>query len=120
MQFSGLDNSEKIKSTEWDYIFAEELTDYSQEDFEMLNLRLNRSKGKPKIFGAFNPIDEFHWIKTEYYDKLDDKTAFHRSTYRHNPFISQETKDEYRSLKEQNKRLWLIYSEGEWLSLIHI
>jgi phage terminase large subunit len=43
--------------------------------------------------------------------------AFHHSTYRHNPFVNEETKENYRSLKEQNNTLWLIYSEGEWGSL---
>jgi phage terminase large subunit len=118
MQFSGLDDSEKIKSTEWDYIFAEELTDFTQDDFSMLNLRLKRSgSGHPQLFGAFNPIDAFHWLKTEYYDKPTDRMAFHHSTYRHNPFVNEETKENYRSLKEQNNTLWLIYSEGEWGSL---
>ena len=117
MQFSGLDDSEKIKSTEWDYIFAEELTDFSDDDFAMLDLRLNRSKGNPQIFGAFNPIDAFHWIKTEYYDKPNKYSAYHHSTYRHNPFCSEVTKEKYRSLKEQNNTLWLIYSEGEWGAL---
>ena len=118
MQFSGLDDSEKIKSTEWDYIFAEELTDFTQDDFQMLNLRLKRSgSGHPQLFGAFNPISAFHWIKTEYYDKPHDNVAYHHSTYRHNPFINEETKKNYRNLKEQNNTLWLIYSEGEWGSL---
>lgn len=118
MQFSGLDDSEKIKSTEWDYIFAEELTDFTQDDFDMLNLRLKRSgSGNPQIFGAFNPIDAFHWIKTEYYDKPTDRMAFHHSTYRHNPFVNEETKQNYRSLKDQNITLWKIYSEGEWGAL---
>lgn len=118
MQFSGLDDSEKIKSTEWDYIFAEELTDFTQDDFSMLNLRLKRSgSGHPQLFGAFNPIDAFHWVKTEYYDKPTDRMAFHHSTYRHNPFVNEETKENYRSLKEQNLTLWKIYSEGEWGSL---
>ena len=118
MQFSGLDDSEKIKSTEWDYIFAEELTDFTQDDFNMLNLRLKRSgSGHPQLFGAFNPVSAFHWLKTEYYDKPTDRMAFHHSTYRHNPFVNEETKENYRSLKEQNLTLWKIYSEGEWGSL---
>ena len=118
MQFSGLDDSEKIKSTEWDYIFAEELTDFTSDDLSMLNLRLKRSgSGNPQLFGAFNPIDAFHWIKTECYDKPTDKMAFHHSTYRQNPFVNEITKENYRSLKEQNYTLWLIYSEGEWGSL---
>jgi len=118
MQFSGLDDSEKIKSTEWDYIFAEELTDFTQDDFSMLNLRLKRSgSGNPQLFGAFNPIDAFHWIKTEYYDKPNTHCSYHHSTYRHNPFINEITKENYRSLKEQNNTLWLIYSEGEWGAL---
>lgn len=118
MQFSGLDDAEKIKSTEWDYIFAEELTDFTQDDFEMLNLRLKRSGGgNPQLFGAFNPIDAFHWIKTEYYDKPTDRMAFHHSTYRHNPFVNEATKENYSKLKDQNNTLWLIYSEGEWGAL---
>ena len=84
----------------------------------MLNLRLKRSgSGNPQLFGAFNPIDAFHWIKTECYDKATGNMAFHHSTYRHNPFVSEITKENYRSLKEQNNTLWLIYSEGEWGAL---
>ncbi len=118
IQFAGLDDPEKIKSTEWDIIFAEELTDFSLEDFQMFDLRLKRSGSrKPKLFGAFNPVSSFHWIKTEYYDKADPYSAFHHSTYRNNRYCNEETKRKYRSLKDQNKTLWLIYSEGEWGSL---
>ena len=61
IQFAGLDDPEKIKSTEWDIIFAEELTDFSLEDFQMFDLRLKRSGNrKPKLFGAFNPVSAFH------------------------------------------------------------
>jgi phage terminase large subunit len=115
MQFAGLDDSEKIKSTEWHYIFAEELTDYTQDDFQMLNMRLHRSSSvKPQLFGAFNPIDAFHWIKARYYDKPEGDYGFNHSTYRHNPFCNDETKKNYRSLKEQDYQKWLIYSEGIW------
>lgn len=115
MQFAGLDDSEKIKSTEWHYIFAEELTDYTLDDFQMLDLRLHRSSSiKPQLFGAFNPIDAFHWIKTEYYDKPNNNIAYHHSTYRHNPFVNEETKRNYRALKEQDYTKWQIYSEGVW------
>jgi phage terminase large subunit len=115
MQFAGLDDSEKIKSTEWHYIFAEELTDFTQDDFQMLNMRLHRSSSiKPQLFGAFNPIDAFHWIKTRYYEKPEGDYGFNHSTYRHNPFCNEETKKNYRSLKEQDYQKWLIYSEGIW------
>ena len=115
IQFCGLDNAERIKSTEWHYIFAEELTDYTHNDFQMLESRLHRSsKINPQLFGAFNPIDAFHWLKTEYYDKSSEDMAFHHSTYRHNPFCNEYTKKYYRSLKEQDYQKWLIYSEGEW------
>lgn len=115
MQFAGLDDSEKVKSTEWHYIFVEELTDFTQDDFQMLNMRLHRSSNiKPQLFGAFNPIDAFHWIKTWYYDKPEGDYGFHHSTYRHNPFCNEETKKNFSGLKEQDYQKWLIYSEGIW------
>jgi phage terminase large subunit len=118
IQFAGLDDPEKIKSTEWDIIFAEELTDFTLEDFQMFDLRLKRSGNrKPRLFGAFNPVSAFHWLKTEYYDKADPYSYFHHSTYRDNKFCNKETRRKYRSLKDQNLTLWKIYSEGEWGSL---
>jgi len=115
MQFSGLDDPEKIKSTEWHYIFAEELTDYTFDDFQMLNMRLHRSSiTKPQLFGAFNPIDAFHWIKTECYDKPEGDYGFHHSTYKNNKYCNEETKKNYRALKKQDYTKWLIYAKGIW------
>jgi len=118
LHFGGLDDPEKIKSSEWNYIWVEEATEFSLSDFQTLLLYLrNESRdGKPnQIFLSFNPISEFHWLKTELVDKdyYANKKVI-RSTYKDNPFLPKESVRDYENLITQNKNLHRIYALGEW------
>ncbi len=109
MQFSSIDDPEKIKSTEWDFIFMEEASDFTWQDYFQLSLRLNRTKGaKPKIYLAFNPIDEYGWFNEELKEESDIEWI--HSTYRDNPFLSKTFIDRLRSIKDPELRK--IYAEG--------
>jgi len=116
MRFKSLDDPEKIKSFNVNYIWAEELTDFTLKDFRRLLMILRAANDKPnQLFGTFNPIDAFHWINTKFMNKVDGKriAALH-STWRDNPFNTQAYIDELLSLEEEDLQQFLIYSEGEW------
>ena len=118
LHFGGLDDPEKIKSTDWNYIWAEETTELDKEDFEIMRL-YNRNKsidGKPnQIFLSFNPVSEFHWIKT---DLVDDPSYENKkeivSTYKDNPFLPDFQVKILKDLEKQNPNYYRIYTLGEW------
>ncbi len=115
MVFASIDDPEKIKSTEWNDIWMEETAEFSFEDFQILRLRLSGpTNGHPnQLYMSFNPVDAFHWIKTEVIDKGRDLDEFH-STYLDNPFLEQKYIDILLNLKKEDPSYWKIYGEGEW------
>lgn len=111
--FRSLDDPEKVKSAEFNYIWIEEATDITIDDYRQLKLRLRRKTDLiNQMFLSLNPISALHWIKTEVVDKED--IGLDRSTYKDNPFLSPEYIAEIESLKEQDLNYYKIYALGEW------
>jgi phage terminase large subunit len=118
IHFNGMDDAEKIKSSNWNYMWFEEATDLDKQDFDVarLYLRANSYDGKQnQIFLSFNPIDEFHWIKNYLIDgdQFKNVNVIH-STYKDNPFISETVKNRYEELISQDINFYRIYALGEW------
>ena len=68
IDFSGLDDPEKIKGiSQYKRVFLDELSEYTEEDFKQIRLRLRGMEGQ-QIVSAFNPISEEHWIKKKWFD----------------------------------------------------
>lgn len=112
--FGGLDNEEKIKSTEWHDILLEEGNEFSRKNYLFLKTRLYRGKlsaanHNPKIYINLNPID--CWLReeesTEGYEFID-------STVEDNPFANQAYKDTLNALAEEDKTYYQIYRHGNW------
>jgi phage terminase large subunit len=114
--FLGMDDPEKKKSIEFgNYIWIEEATELTYEDFLQLKLRLRRKTDtKNQIFLSFNPVSSLSWIKRELIDTGDDNVAVDYSTYKDNPFLSQDYKDELEKLKGQDENYYQIYTLGKW------
>lgn len=113
---TGLDDVEKLKSIQgitgrWD----EEATELDKGDFDQLDLRL---RGETKYYKqdiiTFNPIDENHWFKAEFFDKKVDNCTIRHSTYLDNKFIDQEYIDLLNSRIAGDENLYRIYVKGEW------
>lgn len=86
--FMGVDNPEKLKSlAQAKYIWVEEATELSKEDFIQVTLRLRGvSKHQKRFFLTFNPVSDSHWIKERFFDKPPyiekDKILIMHSTYK--------------------------------------
>ena len=117
----GLDDPEKIKSAEFNYIFAEEATELNLTDYRQLDLRLRRKTATVnRMFLSCNPISALHWIKTELEDKPDRDVLFNYSTYKDNPFLDQVYIDRLEGLSTQDANYYNIYALGQWGILVNL
>ena len=118
--FKSLDDPEKIKSYEGNYLWIEEATEVNYEDFIQLNLRLRR-KNKDNInqmYLTFNPISRFHWLNMQLIEGSREDIAIHHSTYKDNPFLTPEYIAELEGLTDEN--FYKIYTRGEFGELRNV
>jgi len=141
---TGLDDPEKIKSVHGTSgIWLEEVTEFTEDDFMQLDLRLRGNLPDYKqIIASFNPIDEAHWIRRKQFgDELQSKieggqkivrrkytavvdgeqitfymTVMH-SVYKENVYIDKQYKAQLETLASRDKNFYNIYCLGMWGSL---
>ena len=117
--FVSIDNPERIKSSEWNVCWLEEATEFSYNDYIILKTRLSAPTiFKNKLIISFNPVSALHWLKTDLVDK--EKIREIVSTYKDNPFLSQDYIDTLEGLAEVDKNFYNIYCKGAWGSLGNI
>lgn len=112
--FLGLDDFEKLKSTEFNYIWMEEATEFEFDDFIVLYNHLSA----PSIDGKLNQMfltcnpdyEPGHWIETELF-KFDVELI--KSSYLDNPFLSKQYIAQLEKLKDIDEILYKIYVKGE-------
>lgn len=115
MLFKSLDDPEKIKSYEGNYVWIEEATEINHKDFMQLNLRLRRrTEGLNQMFLSFNPIDQFHWLNQTLLGKGREDLADNWTTYRDNPFLDPTYIEELEHLKDEDENYYRIYTLGKW------
>lgn len=63
LYYMSLDDSERIKGSEFNLIWMEESTEFTEDDYKQLSIRLSRDKNSEdvQLFLSFNPIDQNHW-----------------------------------------------------------
>ncbi len=118
MVFLSIDDPEKIKSTEFNYIWMEEAGEFTWDDYLVLKLRMRKktSEKEPnKMFMSLNPIDELGWINQEL--KKDSNVEVIHSTYKDNPFAQLADIDVLEGLKGQDESYYRIYTLGLYAKL---
>ena len=116
--FTGLDNPERIKSVSGiTSITCEEISEFTEDDFDQLNLRLRGElKEYKQTMGLLNPVSEDHWIKKRFSDNPPKGLSFtfDESTYHDNPWIDEEYKMLLEGYKETNSLYYQVYCLGDW------
>lgn len=115
LQFFSLDDPEKIKSTEFNYLWLEEATDFTYQDYLVLLTRLSApapSGLKNQMFLTLNPTDINCWIAKYLLNQKD--VCLIKSTYKDNKFLSKDYIETLLSLKDYNKQAYKIFALGEW------
>ena len=118
MVFLSVDDPEKIKSMEFNYVWMEEAGEFTWDDYINL-LKCRRAKTKSeepnRIYLSLNPIDELGWINQRL-KKQSDVDVIH-STYRDNPFAQTADIDVLEGLKGQDESYYRIYTLGLYAKL---
>lgn len=116
--FTSIDDPEKIKSTEFNYVHMEEGNEFTYDDYRIIKLRMSGSHGEGEtnqIFVSMNPSDDQGWIRTKLLQFEDCDVI--RSTYLDNPFIPESYVKELEALKDQDESYWKIYGLGEFAAV---
>lgn len=112
--FRGLDDPEKMKSFEGlQRIMMEEASEFDHEDMFEIN---RRARGVPdiQITINFNPVHEHHWLKKHFFDRPLHNAEIIHSTYKNNPFLTEEDRQEIEWMREFNYNQYRVYALGEW------
>nr|BDD45335.1 terminase [Elusimicrobiota bacterium] len=117
--FASIDDPEKIKSTEWNYVWMEEANEFTYNDFMVIKTRLSgRSDASHpnQIHMSFNPVDEYCWINQKLIlnPKYKSQLEVINSTYKDNPFLDKEYIKDLEGLKEEDEVYYQIYTLGKW------
>lgn len=120
----GMDNSEKVKSSEYSIIYVNEATDLTEDDWEALTVLLRQAiNGQPglkaqRIIGDCNPSHSGHWLNLRC---EAGKTRRIVTVLKDNPFFyntdgtptlaGQAYIDTLESLTGPRRERWL---EGKW------
>lgn len=128
MYFIGLDDPEKIKSMNLNYIFIEEATEINADKWAQLNSRLRRHNkyGKNQMFLAYNPISWYNWVVQMFIANPDplikDDTIVHFSNFSQNPYVSIDNVKSMFARAAQDEtyyRTYVIGKPGKPLGLIY-
>lgn len=104
-------------SSDWNYIWIEEATEFTWEEYQTIKLRLRAETkdGIPnQMFLSFNPIDERHWIKEKLVEDPTQDTKEIVSSYRDNPFLPAEYIKDLENLQFQDISFYNVYTLGQW------
>lgn len=116
IQFFGLDDIEKIKSTEFNLIWLEEATGFTYEDFTFLKTRLSAEKPagwkRNQCILSLNPGDARGWIRTKLLPQ--ENVCLIESTYKDNPFLSEEYVRSILEMKDTNPRMYKMLVLNQW------
>lgn len=117
VRFLGLDDPEKIKSSEFNYVWLEEATEFEYQDYLQLQIRLRRKNlyGRNQMFLSFNPVSKRNWVYKEFFVEPKEDVAILKTTYRDNPKLSKEFIETIERLKEQDENFYRVYGLGEFV-----
>lgn len=107
VQFGGMEDREKIKSTGWSDIWLEESNEFERDDLTFCKTRINESDDS-RIYLSYNP--EECWIQ-ELEGKKNVKFIF--SNYKDNPFLSSHYINVLKGLKDEDESYYRIYTLGQ-------
>ena len=119
----GLDEAEKIKGfSEISDVLLEEATEFSLEDFELIDgtVRSVKYKLPLNIYCLFNPVAKSNWVFKRWgFDTgiVPDNTFILKTTYLDNPHLSPDYLARMEQMKETNPTRWRIEALGDFVSL---
>ena len=121
ISFIPLDDSRKVRSLNMDFIYIEQCEEISKDSYDELTLRVRgevQAKDFGQILSVVQPESKSHWLYQRFYQiKVNDPDykVIHFS-YLDNPYLSEDAKKYYDSLKELDYDKYLTHTLGEWIT----
>lgn len=118
--FRGIENKddhEKVKSiTDVDFVWANEVTELREEDYDMLRVIIRGGQADFYQFIAdFNPIGKTSWVYRRIYEQRNGNgiQKLHY-TVRDNPWARLHEVKQLEDYQHTNKNFYDVYFRGEW------
>jgi phage terminase large subunit len=106
IDFISVDDENKIRGRKRDYLYINEGLEISRDEYVQL---LIRTTSRPVVID-FNPSALKSWI----YDLEEDpKNILIKTTYKDNPFLTNDIIEGIESLQYKDKNLWRVFGLGE-------
>lgn len=119
LQFLSFDDPDKIRSCEFNYIWLEEATEFTFEDFLTVLTRLsaenNEDNNPNRLYLTLNPTDVNSWVNKKLIHMRGVEII--HSTYKDNPFLSKSYIQSLLQLKELDETAYKTFAKGEWSAL---
>ena len=114
--FTGLDDSEKLKSIyNVTGIWIEEASELEEADLNQLDIRLRTEfPYYLQMILSFNPISITHWLKKRFFDQREPRARVHESTYKDNRFLRPEAIATLEGFRGTDEYFYQVYALGQW------
>ena len=112
--FTSIDDPEKIKSTEYNYIHMEETNEFTYDDYMILKLRMSGKESpgeRNQMYLSLNPSQKYGWINDKLLPQKDVKVI--HSTYLDAiKFLPLSYVKWLEGLKDEDASYWQVYGLG--------
>ena len=113
--FKGLDDEEKLLSlTNISTVWIEEAFQVEKNKVEQLSLRMRGAATNQQLILSWNPISKNSWLYNFTVEQPPENSIFIHSTYKDNPFLSEEYTKALDELEFRNPQKYRVYGLGEW------
>lgn len=117
--FTSIDDPEKIKSTEYNYIHMEEANEFTYDDYMILKLRMSGKEGpgeRNQMYLSLNPSQKHGWVNEILLPQQRVKVI--HSTYKDAVrFLPASYVKELEALREEDPSYWQVYGLGEFADI---
>lgn len=120
LSFIPLDDSRKVRSLNLDFVYIEQCEEISKDSYDELTLRVRgevQAKDYGQILSVVQPESKSHWLYQRFYiikANDPDYKVIHFS-YLDNPYLSEDARKYYDSLKELDPDKYLTHTLGQWI-----
>jgi len=110
----GLDDAERIKSTEFGLICIDEASELSLEEFQIVKYRCRLGVGSRRMYLATNPSSQDHWLYKRFYLENNERREAISASSLENTYLPEDYIEEFKSLEGARYKRCV---EGSWVNL---
>lgn len=120
LSFIPLDDPKKVRSLNLDFVYIEQCEEISKDSYDELTLRVRgecQAEDYGQILSVVQPESKSHWLYQRFYiikANDPDYKVVHFS-YKDNPYLSEDARKYYDSLKELDPDKYRTHTLGEWI-----